>query len=197
MNNNEKSVEESLLVTACEVLSKVAEILPKHDRIIQRLEPRFDDLTARLNEMQSEHRKQVDRAIERGFRKMEDSINPLLNDREILLNALCRAHSDSLDLSKGDSKKAAAKRNAKTEAMVASLEKTLSDFGVEIVSVKGRPWEDMSMRAQGYKEDPSVPNGTAIEELSPGYRVKCNEGYRYLIKAQVVLSRKPASDSKS
>lgn len=185
-----QNVMESMLGVTCEVLKKIAEILPKHDMLIQRLEPKIDSLEQRLNEKQIAFEQQLQQSVEQGFKRWEERTGSWILDRENLLIALCRVHSENTALvSELIDKQSDPFIVEKAQGLVVSLGKTLENYGVEVVTkLKGLPMDSVLMKVHHSEFKKTLPVGVVIKEISPGYRLRHDQGNRILLQAQVIVN---------
>ena len=187
-------MNQSLLSLTCEVLQKIQETYPRHDQLIQGLEPRLDKAVADWQARQSEEHRQMNGILKRGLQRVEDKIKPLLQERKALLRALCKIHSDQAALLEAMAEKTVDREIvAQTRMMVSWVERFLESNGIEIIThTVGLPYDAALMHIQRREKRADVPGGTVIQELSPGYRLIRGDGSRCLSRARVVINSEPA-----
>lgn len=190
--NGEHDGSLSVLELAAAALRQVAEGIARHDVTVQKLGPRLGAVIEELKETQRAGQQDLVASLERGFLGLEEKLQQLVRDRDNLLKILCRTHADSLVLAETASRAAPEELQQTAEALSRSLGRALEAQGVEVVQpAEGLPLDASSMEVLRTETRTHLPPGTVLKVLAPGYRLVLPDGYRYVARAQVVVSTLP------
>jgi len=134
--------------------------------------------TADYMNLQKRLRKEMATAATQGVQRLAEDLLPVLDAFERAIGAAISAN-DIDQMVEG------------IRLVQQALSQSLTEHGVEMIEAEGKPFDPTLHEAVMTRPDPSVPDGTVIEEVRKGYRL----GDRVIRASQVVVAKNSEDES--